>query len=83
MRNVCASIGKLEIDIDQMIAAIEFSGFKELPVRAVHAAGMRNLPDFHRDPFDRLLLAQALFEPLRLVTSDGHLSKYSDLVISV
>jgi PIN domain nuclease of toxin-antitoxin system len=37
----------------------------------------------HRDPFDRLLVAQAMSEPLRLVSSDGRLSKYTDLVISV
>jgi PIN domain nuclease of toxin-antitoxin system len=42
-----------------------------------------NLPDIHRDPFDRLLVAQAMSEPLRLVTSDGHLSKYTDLVTTV
>jgi PIN domain nuclease of toxin-antitoxin system len=65
------------------VSEIEASGFSELPVRAVHAAMVRNLPDIHRDPFDRLLVAQALSEPLRLVTSDGHLSKYTDLVISV
>ncbi len=65
------------------MSEIEASGFSELPVRAVHAALVRDLPDIHRDPFDRLLVAQALSEPLRLVTSDGHLSKYTDLVIAV
>jgi PIN domain nuclease of toxin-antitoxin system len=66
-----------------LVSEIEASGFMELPVRAVHAALVRNLPDIHRDPFDRLLVAQALSEPLRLLTSDGHLSKYTDLVITV
>lgn len=76
-------LGKLETDVDLLVSEIEASGFLELPVRAVHAALVRNLPDIHSDPFDRLLVAQAMSEPLRLVTSDGHLSKYTDLVTTV
>jgi PIN domain nuclease of toxin-antitoxin system len=44
---------------------------------------MRTLPDIHRDPFDRLLIAQAMSEPLRFLTADAHLSAYTDLVVSV
>jgi PIN domain nuclease of toxin-antitoxin system len=46
----------------------------------VHAARVRNLPLHHRDPFDRLLIAQAMHEPARLLTVDRVLPKYSDLV---
>lgn len=81
--SIKAGLGKLEVDVDLLVGEIEASGFLELPVRAVHAALVRNLPDIHRDPFDRLLVAQAMSEPLRLLTSDGHLSKYTDLVITV
>jgi PIN domain nuclease of toxin-antitoxin system len=81
--SIKAGLGKLDADVDMLVAEIEASGFLELPVRAIHAALVRNLPDIHRDPFDRLLVAQALSEPLRLVTSDAHLSKYTDLVITV
>jgi PIN domain nuclease of toxin-antitoxin system len=81
--SIKAGLGKLDADVDMLVAEIEASGFLELPVRAIHAALVRNLPDIHGDPFDRLLVAQALSEPLRLVTSDGHLSKYTDLVITV
>lgn len=81
--SIKVGLGKLEVDVDMLVSEIEASGFIELPVRAVHAALVRNLPDIHRDPFDRLLVAQAMSEPLRLVTSDGHLSKYTDLVITV
>jgi PIN domain nuclease of toxin-antitoxin system len=81
--SIKAGLGKLDVDVNLLVSEIEASGFLELPVRAVHAAMVRNLPDIHRDPFDRLLVAQALSEPLRLVTSDGHLSKYTDLVITV
>ena len=81
--SIKAGLGKLDADVDMLVTEIEASGFLELPVRAIHAALVRNLSDIHGDPFDRLLVAQALSEPLRLVTSDGHLSKYTDLVITV
>jgi len=76
-------LGKLQADVDMLVSEIEVSGFKELPVRAVHAALVRSLPDIHRDPFDRLLVAQAMSEPLRLVTADGYLSSYTNLVIKI
>jgi PIN domain nuclease of toxin-antitoxin system len=78
-----AGLGKLDADVNQLVAEIAGSGFKELPVRAVHAALVRDLPDLHRDPFDRLLIAQAISEPLRLLTADSHLAAYSELVITV
>ena len=52
-----------------------------LSVSAEHAAAIDDLPTYHADPFDRLLVAQALQEPLRLVTSDEMLARYSDTVI--
>jgi PIN domain nuclease of toxin-antitoxin system len=76
-------LGKLDADINQLISEIIPCGFKELPVYSVHAAQVCKLPDIHRDPFDRILIAQALSEPLRLVTMDEHLSAYSELVITV
>ncbi|MBB5402302.1 type II toxin-antitoxin system VapC family toxin [Paraburkholderia youngii] len=81
--SIKAGLGKLEVDVNLLVSEIEASGFLELPVRAVHAALVRDLPDIHKDPFDRLLVAQALSEPLRLLSSDGRLSKYTDLVIAV
>jgi PIN domain nuclease of toxin-antitoxin system len=54
-----------------------------LPVRSIHAALARTLPEIHRDPFDRLLIAQAINELLRLMTVDSHLAAYSHLVITV
>ena len=48
---------------------------------AAHAAAVEALPNFHGDPFDRLLIAQALTEPLRLLTHDRALARYSDAVI--
>lgn len=55
--------------------AIE-TGFLELAVSAVHAAAVRHLPPHHRDPFDRLLIAQARTEPLLLMSDDPLISRY-------
>ncbi len=73
-------IGKLEVDVDQLVAQIKPNGFRELPITAMHAAMVKNLPGVHRDPFDRILVAQALVEPLRLVTCDAILKGYPALV---
>ncbi len=59
------------------------AGFAELPVSASAAARVAGLPWHHRDPFDRLLIAQALDEPARLLTADRTLAPYSDLVTLV
>ena len=78
-----ASIGKLEVDVNQLVLEIVNSGFQELPISAKHAAMVAQLPDIHRDPFDRILVAQALCEPLRLLTADGILCQYSELVETI
>ncbi|WP_322013050.1 type II toxin-antitoxin system VapC family toxin [Paraburkholderia sp. J12] len=81
--SIKSGLGKLDVDVNLLVAEIGRSGFLELPVRAVHAARVRDLPEIHRDPFDRILVAQAMYEPLRLVSADAHLSKYTDLVVAV
>jgi PIN domain nuclease of toxin-antitoxin system len=55
-------------------------GFDELPVHAAAAAMVAALPPLHRDPFDRLLIAQAMAEPAVFYTADANLAAYSDLV---
>ena len=74
-------LGKIDADATELVAAIEASGFAELPVRGVHGAGVAKLPLLHTDPFDRLLIAQALAEPLKFLTADALLSQYSDLIV--
>lgn len=74
------ALGKIQADPDELARAIVESGFDELPVRAVHAAGVAKLPMLHADPFDRILVAQAIAEPLRLLTVDATLAQYSELV---
>ena len=58
-------------------------GVRSLPITFEHAEAVRHLPLHHADPFDRLLIAQAISEPLRLLTVDPQLSRYSELVIQV
>lgn len=74
------AIGKLEVDIGELVKQIAESGFLELPVSARHAMQLARLPDIHRDPFDRMLVAQAMCEPLRLLTADAQVARYSELV---
>ena len=59
------------------------AGFKLLDISAAQAAGVEALPQLHADPFDRILLAQALSVPLRLLTQDGKLAAYGDGVLPV
>jgi PIN domain nuclease of toxin-antitoxin system len=70
------SLGKLEApdDLEEMIDANRFT---PLPVTIAHTMGVVSLPNHHRDPFDRILIAQALHEGLRLVTRDQEIAKYA------
>ena len=65
---------------DQIARSARETGFVELPVSAEAAARVADLPLHHRDPFDRLLVAQAMVEPMRLYTADPQLAHYSELV---
>ena len=76
-------LGKLEGDPERLAEAIEGSGFIELPVSARHAARVVQLPLHHHDPFDRLLVAQSLCEPLLLLTADEMLTRYGEWVTLV
>jgi PIN domain nuclease of toxin-antitoxin system len=76
-------LGKIRTDPEELLQEIEKCGFHELPVLGRHAVAVAQLPLYHADPFDRLLVAQALTEPMRLVTKDAQLRQYSDLIITV
>jgi PIN domain nuclease of toxin-antitoxin system len=67
--------GLLRIE-DGFLEAVFETGFAELPIRASHAWAVRSLPAVHADPFDRILVAQALMERLTLVTRDQFLGDY-------
>ncbi len=59
------------------------AGYQILAIQATHTLAVESLPTLHNDPFDRMLVAQALSEPMRLVTHDRILVQYSDSVIFV
>lgn len=69
------SLGKLTV-ADGWATALPRLGFEPLPVTALHAEAVERLPWHHRDPFDRLLVAQALVEDLVLVSADPRLVTY-------
>jgi PIN domain nuclease of toxin-antitoxin system len=78
-----SGLGKLDGEPREFEEAIEQSGFHALAVTARHAASVHRLGLHHKDPFDRLLVAQAIAEGLQLVTADELLGLYSDQVIVV
>lgn len=73
-----SSLGRKDfrIDLPRLLSALPEMGLIELPITAAHAAGVAGLPPIHRDPFDRLLIAQSLAEPLLLLTNDALLERY-------
>lgn len=82
--SIKASRGRL--DIPEAAATflptrIAIFGLEELPVRVEHAIGVADLPHYHRDPFDRLLIAQAQVEGLPILTSDPNIRQYDVEVI--
>lgn len=81
--SIKARLGKMKGDPQEMIDSLPLSGFQELPVWSRHALLVATLPVHHADPFDRLLVSQAMCEPLHLVTADAQLTQYGDLVIQV
>lgn len=76
-------IGKLEADLPELRVAAAESGFAELPLLGPHAEMLATLPRHHNDPFDHMLLAQAMVEPMRLITSDAALPAYTSLVMRI
>jgi PIN domain nuclease of toxin-antitoxin system len=76
-----ASVRKLDVDIGRLEAALVEAGMEPLPITWAHACRAYDIAAAHPDPFDRLLLAQAMCEPLHLLTSDSQLAQYSELVI--
>jgi PIN domain nuclease of toxin-antitoxin system len=69
------ALGKLEAP-DDLEEVLEANRFRALPITIPHTMALRSLPDHHRDPFDRILIAQALHEGFRLVSRDSAIAKY-------
>ena len=73
----------LSIDVREWRTGMLGNGYQELGINSLHAMSVRDLPDLHKDPFDRLLLAQAMREDLTLVTADATLASYPGPILKV
>lgn len=73
------TLGRLDIDLMELVAAIAADGFAELPVRIGHTVALQELPRHHDDPFDRILIAQAIVEARKLVTRDQLMHRYAGI----
>jgi len=79
------SLGRGDMPVGSADALRYFqeSGYQILDVKAEHAVAVEELPAHHQDPFDRILVAQAIVEPMRLMTHDPIVARYSDSIIEV
>jgi PIN domain nuclease of toxin-antitoxin system len=78
--SIKSAAGKLAADPTEILSAIEPAGFSLLPVTGEHAVKVAELPPLHKDPFDRMLVAQAAVEPMMLLTNDEVLRGYGSFV---
>lgn len=79
------SLGRGDMPVSSQDAVRYFreSGYRFLSVEPEHAAAVEALPALHADPFDRILVAQAITEPMRLITHDPIVARYSDTIIKI
>lgn len=70
------SIGKLSAPSENYLQELQIHRFTPLNITSEHALAVEQLPSYHRDPFDRLLVAQAQLEKLTLITRDSRLDAY-------
>ncbi|MFC7623945.1 type II toxin-antitoxin system VapC family toxin [Microlunatus sp. GCM10028923] len=80
-----SGLGRADFLVDALgfQRALLHAGYVELPVRGEHAADVAELPPHHKDPFDRILVAQARAEGLTLVTSDPLVARYPGMIKQV
>lgn len=75
--------GDMPVSSQDALRYFRESGYRFLPVEPEHAAAVEDLPAHHGDPFDRILVAQAIVEPMRLITHDPVVARYSDAIIEI
>lgn len=78
--SIKSALGKIEADPNEVLCGVEPAGFDHLHIIAEHAAQVAKLKPIHKDPFDRLLAAQAWVERMILLTDDDTLGGYGDFV---
>ena len=79
--SIKSSLGTIDISSADVLAAVAPAGFSMLAISGEHAAHVANLPALHKDPFDRILVAQALIEPMILLTNDDAMRPYGPFVV--
>ncbi len=79
--SIKSALGRLDLDGIDLVVEVGRNGFVELEMSAAHAWSAGRLPPHHRDPFDRMLVAQAHHEQLLLVTDDEMLAKYDVAIL--
>ena len=72
-------LGRIDVDLDELLSSVTGDGFSELPVQFRHTLTLQSLPRHHDDPFDRILIAQSIAEGRRLVTTDKSILSYAGL----
>ena len=79
-----SGLGRPDFDVPSGVfrRSLLEAGYEELPVTGAHAAALQGLPPLHRDPFDRMLVAQALVESLTLVTADRTILTYPGPILA-
>ena len=75
------AIGRLTFPLDQFDDVMQRMGFETLSILPAHAIVAGSLPRHHADPFDRMLIAQAMVENLVLVTSDSIMARYDARIL--
>jgi PIN domain nuclease of toxin-antitoxin system len=72
------ALGRNDFRVDPRVLRRDLlaNGYVELPITSEHAVGVDSLPPLHKDPFDRLLLAQAISESVTLLTGEARLAQY-------
>jgi PIN domain nuclease of toxin-antitoxin system len=80
-----AGLGRVDFVIEPRLLrrGLLENGYDELPVRSAHAVAVGELPNLHRDPFDRLLVAQAQVESITLMTADAAVAAYPGPILKV
>jgi PIN domain nuclease of toxin-antitoxin system len=75
--------GDIPVSAKEAVRLFGEAGYEELGISVAHAVAVEALPSIHADPFDRLLVAQALSEPMRLITHDHVVASYGESIFLV
>ena len=75
--------GDMPVSSQDAVRYFSESGYNFLAVEAEHAVAIEGLATYHQDPFDRIIVAQAIVEPMRLITHDSMVALYSDTIIKI